>query len=139
MPSLTSLHHLAACALMFACAVQAAEQKPMTNAMPASAVAAPTANRVLQMDTRHPVAATLTLRGIAPIASGWTAQFRFAGQTDLHACVFALPKVGQLVRPGETATGTIQCSTPWQLYDNGLAFDALQDGRKLADGTLRPN
>ena len=61
-----------------------------------------------------------------------------ADQTDLHACAFHLPKTGQLVQRGETATGTVLCTTPWQLYDNGLAFEAFEDGRKVADGTLRP-
>ena len=70
--------------------------------------------------------------------SGWKAQFRFAGQTDLHDCTLHLPKTGQLVQRGETATGTIICTTPWQLYDNGLAFDAFENGQKVADGTLRP-
>ena len=68
----------------------------------------------------------------------WKAQFRFAGQTDMHTCDFNLPKTGQLVQRGETAIGTIRCSTPWQLFDNGLAFDVFENGQKAADGTLRP-
>ena len=73
-----------------------------------------------------------------PPSDGWSPQLRFAGQTDLHTCVFHLPKSGQRVQRGETATGTILCTTPWQLYDNGLSFEAFEDGKKVADGTLRP-
>ena len=53
----------------------------------------------------------------------------------MHDCGFDLPKTGQLVQRGETAVGTLVCSTPWQLYDNGLASEG---GKKVADGTLRP-
>ena len=129
---------LAAGALVLASAAQATEQAAITNARPASAASAPTAVRTMKFDTRRDVPATLTLRRAAPVASGWKAQFRFAGQTDLHTCGFNLPKAGQMVQRGETATGTIVCSTPWQLYDNGLAFEAFEDGKKVADGTLRP-
>ena len=133
---------LAACALASTLALagvaHATEQEAITNAKPASAVAPPTAVRTMKFDTRRDVPATLTLRRDAPVADGWQAQFRFAGQTDLHTCAFHLPKAGQLVQPGETATGTILCTTPWQLYDNGLSFEAFEDGKKVADGTLRP-
>jgi hypothetical protein len=127
-----------ASALTLATAAHATEQKMITNALPASAVGPPTAVRTLKFDTRRHVPATLTLRRATPVASGWKAQFRFAGQTDQHTCDFELPKTGQLVQRGETAIGTIRCSTPWQLYDNGLAFDVFEDGQKVADGTLRP-
>ena len=127
-----------ASAFAFAGAAHASEETAITNARPASAVSAPTAVRTMKFDTRRHVPATLTLRREAPLASGAKAQFRFAGQTDTHECSFELPKTGQLVQRGETATGTIVCATPWQLYDNGLAFEAFQDGRKVADGTLRP-
>jgi hypothetical protein len=129
---------LAACALALAGAAHATEQEAITNAKPASAVAPPTAVRTMKFDTRRDVPATLTLRREAPVADGWQAQFRFAGQTDLHTCVYRLPKTGQLVQRGETAIGTIKCTTPWQLYDNGLAFEAFENGRKVAEGTLRP-
>ena len=97
-----------------------------------------TAVRTMKFTTHHAVPAVLTLRREAPIADGWSAQFRFAGQTDLHACAFHLAKSGQPVRHGETATGTLLCTTPWQLYDNGLSFEAFENGQKVADGTLRP-
>ena len=133
-------HRLAACALAGALAIaaHATEQKAITNAHPASAVSPPTAVRTMKFDTRREVPATLTLRRETPIDSGWKAQFRFAGQTDLHSCNFKLPKTGQLVQRGETAVGTVKCETPWQLYDNGLAFEAFESGQKVADGTLRP-
>jgi hypothetical protein len=118
--------------------VHATEEKVITNAHPASAASAPDAKRTLKMTTHHAVPATLTVRGDQPVANRWKAQFRFAGQTDTHDCEFNLPKLGQVVKPGEQAVGTITCTTPWQLYDNGLAFEAFQGGRKVADGTLRP-
>jgi len=130
---------VAACALVVATAARATEQKTITNAAgPASAVSSPTANRLLKMTTHHAVPTTLTLRREQPIADGWEAQFRFAGQTDLHTCKFHLPKADQTLQRGQTATGTILCTTPWQLYDNGLAFEAFEGGSKVADGTLRP-
>ncbi len=116
----------------------ATEQQAITNAHPASAASAPTAKRTLKMTTHHAVPANLTVRGDKPVTNGWKAQFRFAGQTDTHDCEFNLPKTGEVVQPGTTAVGTITCTTPWQLYDNGLAFDAFEGGRKVADGTLRP-
>ena len=133
---------LAACAMAGALAsaapVHATEERAMTNARPASAVAPPTAVRTMKFDTRRHVPARLTLRRETPADSGWKAQYRFAGQTAMHDCSFALPKSGQLVQRGETVVGTISCTTPWQLYDNGLAFEAFENGRKVADGTLRP-
>ena len=129
---------LAACTLAVLHAAQATEQQVMTNANPASAVAPATAVRTMKFTTHHAVPATLTLRKDAPVADGWSPQLRFAGQTDLHVCAFHLPKSGQVVHPGETATGTILCTTPWQLYDNGMAFEAFESGKKVADGTLRP-
>jgi hypothetical protein len=119
-------------------AAHASEEKSITNALPASAVAPAKAQRTLKFTTHHAVPATLTLRREAPVADGWQAQFRFAGQAEQHACTFHLPKTGQMVQRGETATGTIVCATPWQLYDNGLAFQAFENGRQVADGTLRP-
>lgn len=129
---------LAGAVLVCSPLVHATEQQAMTNAHPASAASAATAVRTLKMTTHHAVPATLTVRADKPVMNGWKAQFRFAGQTDFHDCEFNLPKVGEVVQPGATAVGTITCTTPWQLYDNGLAFEAFQDGRKLADGTLRP-
>jgi len=129
---------LAACTLVVVHAAQATEQEAMTNARPASAVAPPAAVRTMKFTTHHAVPTTLTLRKQAPVSDGWSPQFRFAGQTDLHTCAFHLPKSSQVVQPGETATGTILCTTPWQLYDNGLAFEAFEGGRRVADGTLRP-
>ncbi len=125
-------------ALALATAARATEQTAITNAHPASAASAATAVRTMKFTTHQAVPATLTARGDEPVADGWEAQFRFAGQTDEHTCQFHLPKSGQVLRRGETATGTILCKTPWQLYDNGLAFTATQAGRKVADGTLRP-
>jgi hypothetical protein len=128
-----------AAALALVTAARATEQDAITNAAgAASAASAPTAVRTMKFTTHHAVPATLTSRRNAAISDGWKAQFRFAGQTDLHDCVFHLPKSGQLLQRGETAIGTIVCTTPWQLYDNGLAFQALQSGKKVADGTLRP-
>ena len=142
MLSIRSLIRLATCALAsalaFANAAHATEQAAITNADPASAVGPATAVRTMKFDTRRHVPATLTLHRETPAVSGWKAQYRFAGQTDLHECTFELPKTGQLVPRGEATTGTIVCSTPWQLYDNGLAFDVLENGQKVADGTLRP-
>ena len=126
----------AACAL--AASARATEQEAMTNARPASAASAPTAVRTLKFTTHHAVPVTLTVRKPAAVSDGWSPQFRFAGQTDLHTCAFHLPKAGQVVQGGETAVGTLLCTTPWQLYDNGLSFEAFEDGRKVADGTLRP-
>jgi len=128
---------LAACALA-AAAAQATEQKAITKADPASAASAPTAKRVLKFDTHKMSQVHLTLHRDAPIKDGWSPQVRFGGQTDLHTCVFHLPKVGQVVSNGETAVATIRCETPWQLYDNGLSFEAFEGGRKVAEGTLRP-
>lgn len=128
----------AACALALASAARATDQKTITNANPASAASAPTATRLLKFNTHHQVPVALTLRQPAAVSTGWQAQYRFAGQTDLHTCTLMLPKTGQTVRQGETATGQIVCTTPWQLYDNGLAFEAFEAGRKVADGTLRP-
>ena len=129
---------LLAGALALAADAHATEQQAITNAHPASAASAPTAVRTLKFTTHHAVPATLTLRRDGPVGDGWTPEFRFAGQTDLHACAFHLPKSGQLVQRGETAIGTILCTTPWQLYDNGLAFDAFENGQKVGEGTLRP-
>jgi hypothetical protein len=126
-------------ALALATAARATEEKTITNAAPAaSATSAPTAVRTMKFTTHHAVPATLTLRRAAPIASGWKPQFRFKGQTEFTTCEFHLPKTGQSVKQGETATGTLICTTPWQLYDNGLAFEAFEGGHEVADGTLRP-
>ncbi len=125
-------------ALALSNGAHATEQAAITNAKPASAASAPTAVRTLKFTTHHAVPATLTLRRDGPVTDGWTSEFRFAGQTDSHTCAFHLPKSGQLLQRGETATGTIVCTTPWQLYDNGLAFQAFEHGEKVADGTLRP-
>ncbi len=124
--------------LALAGAVHATEERAITNARQASAVAPATAVRTMKFTTHHAVPATLTLRREAPVTDGWTAQWRFAGQSDVHTCTFHLPGNGQMVQRGETATGTLVCTTPWQLYDNGLGFEALENGRKVADGTLRP-
>jgi hypothetical protein len=128
----------AASAFALAGAAQATDQKTITNAQPASATSSPTATRLLKFNTHHQVPVTLTLRQSAPVTTGWRAQYRFAGQTDLHTCALQLPKTGQTVQQGETAIGLIVCTTPWQLYDNGLSFEAFENGRKVADGTLRP-
>jgi hypothetical protein len=124
--------------LAVATAAHANEQKAITNARPASAASAPDAVRSHKFNTHHRVPASLTSRRDAPITDDWQAQFRFAGQTDEHTCNFHLPKTGQMVQRGDTAIGTIICTTPWQLYDNGLAFEAFENGRKVADGILRP-
>ncbi len=139
MPNIPSSCALAAAlALVLAATAHATEEAAITNANPASAASAPGAQRLMKFTTHHRVPAMLTSRRDAAITDGWQAQFRFAGQTEAHTCTFHLPKSGQLVQRGEHATGTIVCSTPWQLYDNGLAFEAFEDGRKVADGTLRP-
>jgi len=143
MPNLPATIRSTACALAAAIMLiplaHATDQKAITNAASAaSAARGPTAVRTLKFNTHRAVPANLTLRRDKPIVSGWKAQFRFAGQTDFATCEFNLPKSGQLVQPGETATGTITCTTPWQLYDNGLAFEAFESGHKVADGTLRP-
>jgi len=43
-----------------------------------------------------------------------------------------------VVKSGETAVASIRCTTPWQLYDNGLSFEAFVADAKVAEGTLRP-
>lgn len=133
----------ATCALAVTLALMplahATQQAAITNAASAASATGPaTTARALSFTTHHAVPAKLTLRRDKPIVSGWKAQFRFAGQTDFATCEFNLPKAGQPVQPGDTATGTITCTTPWQLYDNGLSFEAFEGGRKVADGTLRP-
>jgi hypothetical protein len=138
MKSLSIAASLAACAVVLATAARATEQKRITNAEPASAASAPTANRLLKFDTHKMSQVSLTLLQDAPVQSGWSPQVRFAGQADLHTCIFHLPKVGQVVQHGETVIATIRCTTPWQLYDNGLSFEAFFEGRKVAEGTLRP-
>jgi len=138
MKSLSIAVGLAACALVQATAALATEQKRITNAEPASAASAPTANRLLKFDTHKMSQVSLTLLQDAPVQSGWSPQVRFAGQSDLHTCIFHLPKAGQVVKHDETAIATIRCTTPWQLYDNGLSFEAFFEGRKVAEGTLRP-
>jgi len=129
---------LAACALVVSATAQATEQKAITNAHPASATSSPEANRLLKFDTHKMSQVSMTLLQVAPIQDGWSPQVRFAGQTDLHTCVFHLPKAGQVVKSGETVVATIRCTTPWQLYDNGLSFEAFVEGAKAAEGTLRP-
>lgn len=124
--------------LALATCAHATEQDAITNAHPASAVAPAAAVRTMKFTTHHSVPTTLTVRRDGPVSDGWSPQFRFAGQTDLHTCAFHLPKASQVVKSGETATGTLLCTTPWQLYDNGLSFEAFEDGKKVADGTLRP-
>ena len=88
--------------------------------------------------SHHAAPTMLTLRRATPVMDGWKLQFRFAGQSDLHTCAFRLPKSGQLLQSGETATGTLPCTAPWPLHDNGLAFEAFENGQKVAEGTLRP-
>ncbi|MBW8756249.1 MAG: hypothetical protein JF586_01435 [Burkholderiales bacterium] len=129
---------LAACVLALSATAQATEQKAITNADPASAASAPEANRLLKFDTHKMSQVSLTLLQASPVQSGWSPQVRFAGQTDLHTCIFHFPKAGQVVKSGETVIATIRCTTPWQLYDNGLSFEALVAGGKVAEGTLRP-
>lgn len=128
----------AACTFAMAAAACATEQAAITNARPASAVGPAAAVRTEKFTTHHAVPATLTVRRETAVTDGWKPEFRFAGQTDFHTCAFHLPKSGQVVQSGETATGTILCTTPWQLYDNGLAFEAFENGKKVAEGTLRP-
>ena len=138
MPIIATTARATACALALVATAHATEQKVMTNARPASAASAPDAVRTQKFTTHHAVPTTLTSRRDAAITDGWQAQFRFSGQTDDHTCTFHLPKSGQLVQRGETATGTLLCTTPWQLYDNGFGFQAFENGQKVAEGTLRP-
>ena len=138
MPIISTSARVAACTLAFVATAHATEQQVMTNARPASAASAPDAVRTQKFTTHHAVPTTLTSRRDAAITDGWQAQFRFSGQTDEHTCTFHLPKSGQLVQRGETATGTLLCTTPWQLYDNGFGFQAFENGQKVAEGTLRP-
>ncbi|MET0382079.1 MAG: hypothetical protein ABW032_01525, partial [Burkholderiaceae bacterium] len=131
---------LAALAMsVVASAARAPDERAITNIAPAaSAASAALARRTLKFNTRHDVAAMLTSRRAAPIPYGWKADVRFAGQTGMHRCEFDAPKTSIQVREGETAVMTIRCTTPWQLYDNGLAFEAFEGGRKAAEGILRP-
>jgi hypothetical protein len=132
--------HAATCTLAgvlaLATAAHATEQQTITNAAAAaSATRAPPAVRTMKFTTHHAVSATLTLHRKTAIESGWKPQVRFTGRTDFATCEFDLPKAGQQGQPATTATGTLTCTTPWQLDDNGPGFEA---GRKVADGTLRP-
>ena len=138
MPIIATTARATACALALVATAHATEQQVMTNARPASAASAPDAVRTQKFTTHHAVPTMLTSRRDAAITDGWQAQFRFSGQTDEHTCTFHLPKSGQLVQRGETATGTLLCTTPWQLYDNGFGFQAFENGQKVAEGTLRP-
>jgi hypothetical protein len=111
--------------------------KPLTNAQPASAASAPGQRRQLSFNTRHQVPATITLAD-AMVSDGWEGQFRFAGQTQTHDCRFHTIKAGEHAPAGQPVTGTIVCSTPWQVYDNGLAFQVFAGGRLKGSGTIRP-
>ena len=75
----------------------------------------------------------LSLHRATPVESGWKPQFRFKRQAEFTPCEFHLPKTGQSVKQVGTATGTIVCTTPWQLYDNGV-----EGGHEVADETQRP-
>ncbi len=123
----------------FTSLAHATDEKTMTKAAgPASAASDAGARRTLKFNTRHDVAAMLTSHRDTPIPYGWKAEVRFAGQTEMHSCEFDLPKTSQVIANGETAVTTIRCTTPWQLYDNGLSFEAFEGGHKVAEGTLRP-
>jgi hypothetical protein len=111
--------------------------RPLTNARPASAASSPGERRQLSFNTHHQVPASLTLRN-AMVSDGWEGQFRFAGQTDTHDCRFHTTQAGETARAGQPVTGVIVCSTPWQVYDNGLAFQVFQGGELKGSGTLRP-
>ncbi|MGN6525992.1 MAG: hypothetical protein ACTHL8_06355 [Burkholderiaceae bacterium] len=111
--------------------------KPLTNARPASAASAAGERRQLSFNTHHQVPATITLRD-AIVSDGWEGQFRFAGQTDTHDCRFHTIKAGETARAGRPVTGYVVCSTPWQVYDNGLAFQVFQAGELKGSGTIRP-
>ncbi|HEX7638009.1 MAG TPA: hypothetical protein VF457_06390, partial [Burkholderiaceae bacterium] len=110
----------------------------ITDTRPASAASAPDARRTLKFTTRHRVPATIRLRPGTVASDGWQAEFRFADQSELHQCTLHLPKAHETVQPGQPATGDIQCTTPWQVYDNGLAFQAFVGGRFVGEGTIRP-
>jgi hypothetical protein len=130
-------------AAVLAPAAHAASKESETSASPAasaaSAASASDADRTLEFRSKHQVPARFTLApGHTPITNGFRFQARFAGQAQVRECSLGLPKAGQLVNGGETVVGTIQCTTDWQLYDNGLSFQAFENGRKVADGTLRP-
>lgn len=107
-----------------------------------AAASAPSAaaQRSLEFSAKHlvPTQFTLTDESHAPIGNAFSFIARFAGQAQTHECSLDLPKAGQLVRPGETATGTIKCTTHWTLADDGLSYDVLENGRKIGTGTLRP-
>jgi len=106
----------------------------------ASAAAPSTAKRTLTFSAKHLVPTQFTLAdpGHAPVGNSFDFVARFAGQQPTHECALQLPKAGQVVQPGETATGTIKCTSPWAVYDNGLSYEALENGRKIGGGTLRP-
>jgi len=106
----------------------------------ASAAAPSTARRTLEFTAKHLVPTEFTLAdpGHAPVGNSFDFIARFAGQQPTHACSLQLPKAGQVVKPGESAIGTIKCTSPWAVYDNGLSYEALENGRKIGGGTLRP-
>jgi len=106
----------------------------------ASAAAPSTARRTLEFRAKHfvPTQFTLADRQHAPVTSTFEFDARFAGQAQVHRCALDLPQAGEVVRPGETANGTIKCSSPWAVYDNGLSYEALEDGRRIGGGTIRP-
>jgi hypothetical protein len=106
----------------------------------ASAAAPSTVRRQLSFRAKHMVPTQFTLAdpNHAPVGTGFRFQTRFAGQAQVRDCVLELPKAGQQVKAGETAVGTIQCSEPWAVYDNGLSYDAMEKGAKIGGGLLRP-
>jgi hypothetical protein len=109
-------------------------------ASPAASAPSAAAQRHLEFSAKHqvPTQFTLTDEGHAPIGNAFSFIARFAGQAQTHECSLDLPKAGQVVRPGETAAGTLKCTTHWTLADDGLSYDALENGRKIGAGTLRP-
>ena len=136
---------LALCAAaLLAPAARAASNPAAISESPAASAASAAApsdlHRRLEFRARHNVPTQFTLADPdhAPVGNGFRFETRFAGQAQVRDCSIDLPKAGQVVKPGETTTGTIQCAAPWAVYDNGLSYEAFEHGAKIGGGTLRP-
>jgi hypothetical protein len=144
MKNTLALTTLALCAAAALAPTAGAADKSLSSASPAasaaSAVAPSTVRRRLQFQTKHQVPTQFALAAPdhAPVGKGFRFTAKFAGQARAHECSLGLPKAGQVVRPGESAIGTIQCATDWEVYDNGLSYEAFENGVKIGGGTLRP-
>lgn len=140
-----SLTILALCvATLLAPAARAASNAAAAGESPAASTASAETpgrqHRRLEFRARHNVPTQFTLADPdhAPVGNGFRFETRFGGQAQVRDCSIDLPKAGQLVKPGETTVGTIQCAAPWSVDDDGLSYEAFEHGNKIGGGTLRP-